>query len=57
MPRNPNKSTVQAIKLIGTLRKDGKPHTPYSAAKEVDANRHAVYKYIKSHPELLGEKK
>lgn len=50
MGRKAKESTLEAIKLIGTLRENGSKHTPYSAAKEVGAQVRTVYSYLKHNP-------
>lgn len=36
-----------AVSLVGKLRENGKPHTPYSAAKEAGCAPRQVYYYLK----------
>jgi len=38
---------LRAVTLVGTIRKDGRPHTAYSAAKEAGTTPTQVYYYLK----------
>lgn len=46
----------QALNLIGKPRADGKPHTPYSAAKAAGIALSSVYRALKRTPTPTDQK-
>jgi hypothetical protein len=56
MSRPQCKKALLAVSLVGTIRKDGKPHNPYSAAKQAGTTPSQVYYYLKKQKTLEWDK-
>lgn len=46
MTNRQSAATDKALRLIGKIRPDGKPHTPYSAAKVAGINVTTIYRAL-----------